>query len=139
MASYNRVELMGVINSEPMAKSSAAGESSCVFSVMVTQEVLNLRNEPIQETCFVDVEASGNLGQVILANFHKEMPVWVEGHLKMERIPDRATGRNRNRLYVAANAVQVIANDGRPIPEAPDLSQGSETGQVPPPSDEMTF
>ena len=139
MASYNRVELMGVISNEPMAKSSATGEQACVFNVMVTQEVLNLRNEPIQETCYVDVEATGNLGQLVLGNFHQQMPVYIEGHLKMERIFDRNTGRNRTRLYVAANLIQVIANDGGPIPEPPDLSQGSEVGQMPPQPGDMTF
>ncbi len=138
MASYNRVELMGTVNREPEARSSATGEQVCVFSVMVTQEVLNLRNEPIQETCIVDVEANGNLGQLVLGNFHKDTPVIVEGHLKMERTFDRNTGRNRSRLYVAANLIQVVENSGGPVPEPPDLSQGQDWGQMPPPSD-MTF
>ena len=139
MASYNRVELMGTVFREPEAKSSATGEQVCVFSVMVTQEVLNLRNEPIQETCYVDVEATGNLGQLVLGNFHKDTPVIVEGHLKMERTFDRNTGRNRTRLYVAANLIQVVENSGGPIPEPPDLSQGQEFGQMPPASNDMTF
>ena len=138
MASYNRVELMGTVNREPEARSSATGEQVCVFSVMVTQEVLNLRNEPIQETCIVDVEATGSLGQLVLGNFHKDTPVIVEGHLKMERTFDRNTGRNRNRLYVAANLIQVVENSGGPVPEPPDLTQGQDWGQMPPPSD-MTF
>ncbi len=137
MASYNRVELMGIVYSEPEARSSATGEQVCVFSVIVTQEVLNLRNEPIQETCIIDVEANGNLGQLVLGNFHKETPVIVEGHLKMERTFDRNTGRNRSRLYVAANLIQVVENSG-PVPEAPDLSQGQDWGQMPPTGD-MTF
>ncbi len=137
MSSYNRVELMGTFYREPEASSSATGEQVCVFSVMVTQEVLNLRNEPIQETCIVDVEANGNLGQLVLGNFHKDTPVIVEGHLKMERTFDRNTGRNRSRLYVAANLIQVVENSG-PVPEPPDLSQGQDLGQMPPASD-MTF
>jgi len=139
MASFNRVELMGTLFREPEAKSSASGEQVCVFCMLVTQEVLNLRNEPIQETCYVDVEATGNLGQLVLGNFHKDMPVFVEGHLKMERTFDRNTGRNRNRLYVAANLIQVLQNDGTPVPEPPDLSQGLEVGQMPPVPDDMTF
>ena len=105
---------------------------------MVTQEVLNLRNEPIQETCIVDVEANGNLGQLVLGNFHKDTPVIVEGHLKMERTFDRNTGRNRSRLYVAANLIQVVENSG-PVPEPPDLSQGQDWGQMPPDGGDMTF
>ena len=137
-ASYNRVELMGTVFSEPEARSSATGEQVCAFSVMVTQEVLNLANQPIQETCIINVEAAKNLGQLVLGNFHKDTPVIVEGHLKMERTFDRNTGRNRNRLYVAANLIQVVENSG-PVPEAPDLSQGQEFGQMPPATGDMTF
>ena len=138
-ASYNRVELMGTVFSEPEARSSATGEQVCAFSVMVTQEVLNLANQPIQETCIIDVEAARNLGQLVLGNIHKDTPVFVEGHLKMERTFDRNTGRNRNRLYVSANIIQVMVNDGAPIPEPPDLTQGQEFGQMPPASSDMTF
>lgn len=126
MASYNRVELLGILTTEPEMRTSSNGENVCCFSVSITQEVMNLRNEPVVDTCNVDVETSGRVAELVNGYIHKGVMVCIEGRLRMERWIDRASGRNRSRLYVQAEVIQLLGDDGAGNQEMPPVPQEDE-------------
>ena len=115
----NKIELLGVLANEPVTRQSFDGEQVCCFSLKVEIETLNMRNEPTKEVCFVEVEASGALGQAVMNFFHKDSPVFVDGRLKYETYIDRQTGRKMSRHLVAALVIQSAIPDSSPVPEPP--------------------
>ena len=118
-ASLNKIELLGVLANEPVTRQSSSGEQVCCFSLRVEIDTLNMRNEPAREICFVDVEASGALGQAVQSFFHKDSPVFVDGRLKYETYIDRQTGRKMTRHLVSAQVIQSAVPDASPVPEPP--------------------
>ena len=131
---YNRVELLGVLAGEPERRTSAEGLPVAFFLMSVTQEVMNLRNEPVEETCLVEVEAPGRVGELVQGFFHKDNPVYVEGRLKLDRWIDRDTGRNRSRMYVLAENIQLADaaempfNGAEPAPPPAYAGDGQANG-----------
>ena len=118
-ASLNKIELLGVLANEPENRMSSSGEQVCCFCLKVEVDTLNMRNEPAREVCYVDVEASGALGQAAMNFFHKDSPVFVDGRLKYETYIDRQSGRKMTRHFVSALAIQSAMPDNSPVPEPP--------------------
>ena len=118
-ASLNKIELLGVLANEPVTRQSFDGEQVCCFSLKVEIDTLNMRNEPAKEVCFVEVEASGALGQAVMSFFHKGSPVFVDGRLKYETYIDRQSGRKMSRHLVTALVIQSAIPDSSPVPEPP--------------------
>lgn len=130
MPSLNKVELLGQLTREPETHASSSGEMVCSFTIAVTQQVLNLRNEMVNETCYVDIEAPGRIGEVVQSYFHKDSPVFVDGRLRMEVLTDRETGRRRNHLVVVADVIQMAESDGSFVPMNVPVMDGEQ--DVPP-------
>ena len=118
-ASLNKIELLGVLANEPVSRQSMDGEQVCCFTLKVEIDTLNMRNEPAREVCFVDVEASGALGQAVQSFFHKDSPVFVDGRLRYETYIDRQTGRKMSRHLVSAQVIQSALPGNSPVPEPP--------------------
>ena len=133
MASLNKVELLGQLVREPETRTSSSGEAVCAFMVAVSQEVLNFRNEPVNETCYIEVEAFGRAGELVQGFFHKDMMIFVDGRLHYESWFDRDSNRKKNRLVVVADIIQQPEPDGSPLPVPPEeMEQGPQNAQYAP-------
>lgn len=103
MASYNRVILIGNLVDDPHRAVLQGG--SAVVDIRIA---VNRKTKDREDVCYVDVTAFGRTGDVIVQLVGKGDPIFVEGRLVQETWKDKETGRNRSRLKVVAEAIQLI-------------------------------
>jgi single-strand DNA-binding protein len=70
------------------------------------------QNVKQEEVCFVDVDVFGKTAENCNNYLRKGSPVLVEGRLKFDQWPDKATGANRSKLTVVAERVQFLGQAG---------------------------
>ena len=103
MASVNKVLIMGNLVDDPKTSALRGG-----VSVTDVRLAVNRKVKDREDVCYVDVTAFGKTGEVIQRYVGKGDPLLVEGHLYQETWQDKETGRNRSRLKVVAENIQLV-------------------------------
>ena len=81
--SYNKTILMGNLTRDPEIRSLPSGATVTNFGLAVSETWTDKTSgEKREEVCFVDVEAWGRQGEVVLEYFSKGKPILIEGKLK---------------------------------------------------------
>jgi len=81
--SYNKTILMGNLTRDPEIRSLPSGATVTNFGLAVSETWTDKASgEKREEVCFVDVDAWGRQGEVVLEYFSKGKPILVEGKLK---------------------------------------------------------
>ena len=81
--SYNKTILMGNLTRDPEIRSLPSGATVTNFGLAVSETWTDKASgEKREEVCFVDVDAWGRQGEVVLEYFSKGKPILIEGKLK---------------------------------------------------------
>ena len=81
--SFNKTILMGNLTRDPEIRSLPSGATVTNFGLAVNETWTDKASgEKREEVCFVDVDAWGRQGEVVLEYFSKGKPILVEGKLK---------------------------------------------------------
>jgi len=81
--SFNKTILMGNLTRDPEIRSLPSGATVTNFGLAVSETWTDKTSgEKREEVCFVDVDAWGRQGEVVLEYFSKGKPILVEGKLK---------------------------------------------------------
>ena len=81
--SFNKTILMGNLTRDPEIRSLPSGQTVTNFGLAVSETWTDKTSgEKREEVCFVDVDAWGRQGEVVLEYFSKGKPILVEGKLK---------------------------------------------------------
>ena len=84
--SYNKTILMGNLTRDPEIRSLPSGATVTNFGLAVSETWTDKASgEKREEVCFVDVDAWGRQGEVVLEYFSKGKPILVEGKLKFRQ------------------------------------------------------
>ena len=81
--SFNKTILMGNLTRDPEIRSLPSGATVTNFGLAVSETWTDKTSgEKREEVCFVDVDAWGRQGEVVLEYFSKGKPILIEGKLK---------------------------------------------------------
>ena len=84
--SFNKTILMGNLTRDPEMRSLPSGQPVTNFGLAVSESWTDKASgEKREEVCFVDVDACGRQGEVVLEYFSKGKPILVEGKLKFRQ------------------------------------------------------
>tara|TARA_R100001530_G_C4262263_1_gene140789 strand:- start:381 stop:761 length:381 start_codon:yes stop_codon:yes gene_type:complete len=84
--SFNKTILMGNLTRDPEIRSLPSGQTVTNFGLAVSETWTDKASgEKREEVCFVDVDAWGRQGEVVLEYFSKGKPILVEGKLKFRQ------------------------------------------------------
>ena len=84
--SFNKTILMGNLTRDPEMRSLPSGQTVTNFGLAVSESWTDKTSgEKREEVCFVDVDAWGRQGEVVLEYFSKGKPILVEGKLKFRQ------------------------------------------------------
>ena len=62
----------------------------------------------VEEASYFDVNVYGKYAEAIIPSLKKDTVVCVSGSMKQERWTDRETGRNKSRVVITADAIQIF-------------------------------
>jgi len=125
MPNINKVMLMGNLTRDPISRSISTGSSICEFGLAIDRRYRNMQGEDRRETCYVDVEVWGKIGDNCTRYLRKGNPVCVEGHLRMTQWPDRDSGQTRTRHKVVAESVTFLSSRSDSSAPQPDYRGGA--------------
>jgi single-strand DNA-binding protein len=81
--SFNKTILMGNLTRDPEAKSFPSGTTLTSFGLAVNETWTDKTSgEKKEDVCFIDVDAWGRQGEVIMEYFSKGKPILVEGRIR---------------------------------------------------------
>ena len=84
--SFNKTILMGNLTRDPEMRSLPSGQTVTNFGLAVSESWTDKASgAKREEVCFVDVDAWGRQGEVVLEYFSKGKPILVEGKLKFRQ------------------------------------------------------
>jgi len=82
MSSYNRVVFMGNLTRDPEQREMPSGMKVSTFGIAVNERWTGKDGEKREDVMYLDVDAFGSQGEVIMQYFNKGKPILVEGKLK---------------------------------------------------------
>ena len=95
--SFNKTILMGNLTRDPEAKSFPSGTTLTTFGLAVNETWTDKTSgEKREDVCFIDVDAWGRQGEVIMEYFSKGKPILVEGRIRY-RTWDADDGSKRSK------------------------------------------
>ncbi|MEP3479837.1 MAG: single-stranded DNA-binding protein [Fuerstiella sp.] len=155
MASFNKVILLGNLTRDPEVRYTAGGSAVTEVSLAVNRQWTDRQtNERKEEVTFVEVTLWGRTAEVAGEYLSKGRPCLIEGRLQLDRWEDKETGKNRSKLKVVGETLQLLSgksdNDGgsgggapssgysKPAPAAPRQQSAPAAQPAAPPSDSRT-
>ena len=123
--SFNKTILMGNLTRDPEIRSLPSGATVTNFGLAVNETWTDKTSgEKREEVCFVDVDAWGRQGEVVLEYFSKGKPILIEGKLKF-RTWEAEDGGKRSKHSVTLDRFSFVGSRGD------NGSSSEEMGDVP--------
>ena len=108
--SYNKTILMGNLTRDPEIRSLPSGATVTNFGLAVNETWTDKASgEKREEVCFVDVDAWGRQGEVVLEYFSKGKPILIEGKLKF-RTWEADDGTKRSKHSVTLDRFSFVGS-----------------------------
>lgn len=108
--SYNKTILMGNLTRDPEIRSLPSGATVTNFGLAVNETWTDKASgEKREEVCFVDVDAWGRQGEVVLEYFSKGKPILIEGKLKF-RTWEADDGTKRSKHSVTMDRFSFVGS-----------------------------
>ena len=108
--SYNKTILMGNLTRDPEMRSLPSGQTVTNFGLAVSESWTDKASgEKREEVCFVDVDAWGRQGEVVLEYFSKGKPILIEGKLKF-RTWEADDGTKRSKHSVTLDRFSFVGS-----------------------------
>ena len=124
--SFNKTILMGNLTRDPEIRSLPSGATVTNFGLAVNETWTDKASgEKREEVCFVDVDAWGRQGEVVLEYFSKGKPILIEGKLKF-RTWEADDGTKRSKHSITLDRFSFVGSKN-------DSNGGSsdEMGDIP--------
>ncbi len=108
--SFNKTILMGNLTRDPEIRSLPSGQTVTNFGLAVSETWTDKTSgEKREEVCFVDVDAWGRQGEVVLEYFSKGKPILIEGKLKF-RTWEADDGTKRSKHSVTLDRFSFVGS-----------------------------
>ncbi len=108
--SFNKTILMGNLTRDPEMRSLPSGQTVTNFGLAVSESWTDKASgEKREEVCFVDVDAWGRQGEVVLEYFSKGKPILIEGKLKF-RTWEADDGSKRSKHSVTLDRFSFVGS-----------------------------
>ena len=108
--SFNKTILMGNLTRDPEIRSLPSGATVTNFGLAVNETWTDKASgEKREEVCFVDVDAWGRQGEVVLEYFSKGKPILIEGKLKF-RTWEADDGTKRSKHSVTLDRFSFVGS-----------------------------
>jgi single-strand DNA-binding protein len=129
----NKVILIGRLTRDPELSYTAGGSALCKLGLAVNRTWKDRQSgQQQEETCFVDVEAWGAVGEFCSKYFQKGKRIFIEGRLRYHAW-DAQDGTKRSKLSVSAERAQFVDPRGADQGGGSSAdSDGEGGGQRPP-------
>lgn len=108
MLNFNKVILMGHLTGDPKHTVFEDGKEVTNFSIASNRTWKDDSGTQREEACFVDCKIFGNRARTIANNCYKGRPLFVEGHLYLEKWNDKNTGAPRQKLRVVVESFEFV-------------------------------
>lgn len=126
MADLNKVMIIGNLTADPEVRTSISNaDNKCT----VLRLAVNRQTHSGKETTFLDVTCWGRTGEVAAQYLHKGRPVFIEGRLKMDTWQDRQTGKQRSKISIIAENLQLLGG-GTPTQQGNGYQQGNYNNEM---------
>ena len=130
MMNYNKVILMGRVTADPVLKVFDDDSKVSIFTLATNRTWRGTDGQKREEACFIDCKAFGTRAQAISDFVQKGRPLFLEGHLHLDKWVDKDTQKNVSKLRVVVDNFEFIdkKSDNGGIPESAGSSfmAGSE-------------
>lgn len=136
MASFNKVILLGNLTRDPEVRYTAGGSAVTEVSLAVNRQWTDRQtNERKEEVTFVEVTLWGRTAEIAGEYLSKGRPCLIEGRLQLDRWEDKETGKNRSKLKVVGDTLQLLGGrsdgDGGPGGAAPSAGYSQQASAAP--------
>lgn len=150
MASFNKVILLGNLTRDPEVRYTSGGSAVTEVSLAVNRQWTDRQtNERKEEVTFVEVTLWGRTAEIAGEYLSKGRPCLIEGRLQLDRWEDKETGKNRSKLKVVGETLQLLGGrsdgdggggSGRPagFPQQQSSAASPAPPTQQPPSDSRT-
>lgn len=112
MPNFNKVILMGNVTREIELRYTPKGTAVADIGMAVNRTRTGDNGQKIEEATYVDVTLWGRTAEVAHQYSGKGKPLMVEGRLHMDNWQDKTTGKNRSKLKVIGEAIQLLGSAG---------------------------
>ncbi|MGB8215049.1 MAG: single-stranded DNA-binding protein [Anaerolineales bacterium] len=125
MPALNRVQLIGNLGKDPESRFTPTGKKVSHFSLAVNNRWKSTEGGTKEYTEWVNIEAWGQLGEICQQYLHKGSLVFIEGHLRTDKVDDKSGG---TKYYTKVVAVSMQMLDRKPEDELV-ATIGEEAGE----------
>ena len=109
MASFNKVVLLGNLTRDPEVRYTNNGTAVAEISLAVNRQWTDRQtNERKEEVTFVEVTLWGRTAEIAGEYLTKGRPCMIEGRLQLDQWQDKETGKNRSKLKVVGESLQLL-------------------------------
>jgi single-strand DNA-binding protein len=119
MANLNRVLLIGNCTREPDTRYTPKGTAVTDISLAINRQWKADSGEKKEEVTFVDITIFGRTAEVAQEYLRKGSPVFIEGRLTLDTWKDRDTGKDRSKLKVVGESIQLLGSRQQAATAAP--------------------
>lgn len=113
-ASFNQVTLVGNLTRDIELRRTASGTAVTDMALAVNDRVKR-DGEWVEETTYVDVTLWGRTAEVADEYLSKGSSALIAGRLKMDKWEDRETGKERSKLKVVADRLQLLGGNAEKV------------------------
>lgn len=106
-ASFNQVTLVGNLTRDIELRRTTGGTAVTDISLAVNDRVKR-DGEWVDQTTFVDITLWGRTAEVAEEYLSKGSSALISGRLQMDKWEDRETGKERQKLKVVADRLQLL-------------------------------
>ena len=107
--SINRVTITGNLTREPELQATQSGTQILRIGVAVNERIKNQQTQRWEDRAnFVDCVLFGNRAAAMANILHKGAKVAIEGRLRWSQWQDRDTGKNRSKLEVIVDEIDLM-------------------------------
>lgn len=131
--SINRVAITGNLTRDPEMTATQSGTQILRVGVAVNDRVKNQATQQWEDRPnFIDCVMFGNRAQGVAPYLHKGSKVSIEGKLRWSQRQDRDTGKNRSKIEVVVDEIELMQQSQQQGYQQPQAhQQAPQTYQAP--------
>jgi single-strand DNA-binding protein len=108
MANLNQVNLIGHVTRDPELRYTPKGTATTAIGLAVNRQWKTEDGREGKEATFIDVILWARLAEVAAEFLREGHPVFITGRLHQEKWIDKDTQKNRTKLIVVAEGMQLL-------------------------------
>jgi single-strand DNA-binding protein len=134
MPNVNKVMLIGNLTRDIELKHTPKGTAIAEASLAINRTRLGDDGQKFEETTFVNITLWGRTAEVAKQYTQKGQPLYVEGRLQLDTWVDKTSGKNRSKLKVVAENIQLLGGPKSSTHQRNPSAQTSTGSQASSPS-----